>query len=134
MMIKSRRLHQVFMKAHKLLYRAAILVLALCLPAAVYLTSASGQNRGGTKEETAILDQLSRLRGLPDDVRARTTRQLALDIRQLGNSPRKLNLASSLANYSTEGDFGRETLQEVATTLAEALREQPPGTTGGQPA
>jgi hypothetical protein len=30
-----------------------------------------------------------------------------------------------LAGLSTEGDFGHETLQEVATTLAAALKEQP---------
>ena len=36
-----------------------------------------------------------------------------------------MRLASSLANLSTEGDFGRDTLQEVATTLAAALRETP---------
>jgi len=44
-----------------------------------------------------------------------------------------------LAGLSTEGDFGHDTLQEVATTLAEALREQPvpwakaEGTTAGPP-
>jgi peroxiredoxin len=30
-----------------------------------------------------------------------------------------------LANLPTEGDFGHDTLQEVATTLADALRERP---------
>jgi peroxiredoxin len=36
-----------------------------------------------------------------------------------------VRLANGLANLSTEGDFGRDTLQEVTTTLANALRESP---------
>lgn len=84
-------------------------------------------------QETAISDQISHLRRLPDDVRARTTKQLAIDIRRLPVTPNKLHLANSLANLSTEGDFGREALQEVATTLAEALREQPLPMEGNQP-
>ena len=48
----------------------------------------------------------------------------------------KLGLASSLANLATEGDFGRDTLQEVTTTLEQALRESPPraGDSGPDPA
>jgi hypothetical protein len=37
----------------------------------------------------------------------------------------KVKLANGLASLSTEGDFGHDTLQEVATTLAGALREYP---------
>jgi peroxiredoxin len=85
------------------------------------------------KQEKAIADQVHHLRSLPDDVRARTTRQLAIDIRRLPASMNKLNLAGALANYSTEGDFGHDTLQEVATTLVDALREQPPRMDGNQP-
>jgi len=48
-------------------------------------------------------------------------------------TPNKLRLAGDLANLSTEGDFGRDTLQEVATTLAAALREQPVHPKQGQP-
>jgi len=76
-------------------------------------------------QEKPIVAQLRTLRGLPDDVRARTTKQLALDIRQLPASDHKVSLANGLANLSTEGDFGHDTLQEVATTLADALREHP---------
>jgi peroxiredoxin len=47
--------------------------------------------------------------------------------------PNKLTLAVALANLSTEGDFGKDTLQEVTTTLADALREQPPAGKPGQP-
>jgi peroxiredoxin len=81
--------------------------------------------------EKPIVEQLRGLRKLPDDVRAHTTQQLALQIRQLPATPNKLKLAGGLAGLSTEGDFGRDTLQEVANTLAAALREQPqPGKDG----
>lgn len=87
-----------------------------------------------TKEEAPISNAIRHLRELPDDARARTTKQLALDIRQLKGTPHKLDLAFGLANLSTEGDFGHDTLQEVATTLAEALRDDPAPMMGDQPA
>jgi peroxiredoxin len=77
-------------------------------------------------QEKPIVEQLHGLRKLPDDVRARTTKDLALQIRQLPAVPNKLKLASGLSSLSTEGDFGYDTLQEVTNTLAAALREQPP--------
>src|SRR2546423_11810784 len=87
-----------------------------------------------TKTEATIVEDIRHLRSLPDDVRARTTKQLALDIRALPKTGHKLGLANALANLSTEGDFGHDTLQEVATTLAEALREQPLPMNGTEPA
>ena len=84
-------------------------------------------------QEKPIMQKIRGLRQLPDDVRARTTKQLALEIRSLPASANKLRLAYSLANLSTEGDFGHDTLQEVATTLAESLREQPMPDEGGKP-
>ena len=96
--------------------------------------SAQSQEAVWTKQEAAIRDQIRRLRSLPDDVRARTTKQLAFDIRRLPAKPHKLDLAFAIANLSTEGDFGRDTLQEVATTLADALREDPPPMMGTEPA
>ena len=95
---------------------------------------ASSQEAVWTKQEAAVRDQIRLLRSLPDDVRARTTKQLALDIRRLPAKPHKLDLAFAIANLSTEGDFGRDTLQEVATTLADALREDPPPMMGTEPA
>src|SRR5580765_1921108 len=77
-------------------------------------------------QEKPIVEQLRGLRKLDDTVRERTTKELALKIRQLPVVPNKLKLAGALAGLSTEGDFGRETLQELTTTLATALREQPP--------
>jgi len=87
-----------------------------------------------SQEEQSIVQQLRGLRQLPDDVRARTTKDLALKIRELPAAANKLRLATGLANLSTEGDFGHDTLQEVATTLAEALRETPAPPDHDQPA
>src|SRR2546423_14707754 len=75
-------------------------------------------------KEKAIADQIGKLRSLPDDVRAKTTKQLALEIRGLPSSLNKLNLGSGLANYATEGDFCSRTSQEVTTTRELAFREQ----------
>ena len=84
-------------------------------------------------QEKPIADQIHGLRQLSDDVRAGVTKQLALQIRQLPATPNKLRLAVGLANLSTEGDFGHDTLQEVATTLADTLRQQPVPDDHGQP-
>jgi len=78
-----------------------------------------------TPVEQGIRDQIRSLRSLADDVRAQTTRDLAVKIRKLPASRNKLRLAAMLSALATEGDFGHDTLQEVATTLAGALREQP---------
>lgn len=85
-------------------------------------------------QEKPIAEQIHGLRQLSDDVRAGVTKQLALQIRQLPATPNKLRLAVGLANLSTEGDFGHDTLQEVATTLADTLRQQPALDDHGQPA
>jgi peroxiredoxin len=76
-------------------------------------------------DEKPLADQIHGLRGLADDVRGTTTRDLALKIRKLPATDNKLHLAVNLAGLSTEGDFGHDTLQEVATTLAETLRQRP---------
>jgi peroxiredoxin len=79
-----------------------------------------------SEQERPIAEQIAKLRSLPDDVRANVTRDLALQIRQLPASPNKLRLAVGLASRATEGDFGHDTLQEVATTLDLAIKEQNP--------
>jgi hypothetical protein len=89
------------------------------------LPSLRGQHHVWSDEEKPIVEQLQGLRGLSDDVRARTTLQLAMEIRRLPAKSSKLRLAENLAALSTEGDFGHDTLQEVATTLAGAVRENP---------
>ena len=97
------------------------------------LTIAGQQKTVWSEQEKPIVEQIKGLRKLDDTVRARTTKELALKIRQLPVVPNKLQLAGALANLSTEGDFGHDTLQEVTTTLASALREQPPTGKPGQP-
>src|ERR1700680_4177156 len=117
----------------------AVLAVSLCLSVAgLFLARPSALRAQAPQvvwgnQEKSIADQIRGLRSLPDDVRARTTKNLAIEIRQLPVTPNKLRLVNDLANLSTEGDFGRDTLQEVATTLAAALREQPVQATQGQP-
>jgi peroxiredoxin len=94
---------------------------------ALLLHSAFGQANQivWSADEKPIADQIHGLRSLADDVRAETTKNLAIRIRQLPVTENKTRLAVGLANLSTEGDFGHATLQEVATTLAETLKERP---------
>ena len=84
-------------------------------------------------QEKPIADRIGGLRSLPDEVRGQATKKLAIEIRQLPATANKLRLANSLAMLSTEGDFGHEMLQEVATTLAAALHEQPLPAKNGRP-
>jgi len=109
-----------------------LLILLFGIVAAVPLT-AQKQTVWGPQEKP-IYEQIRGLRQLPDEVRAKTTKQLALEIRQLPATPNKLELAQFLASRATEGDFGHQTLQEVATTLADAVLEQPVPDENGQPA
>ena len=85
-------------------------------------------------QEKPIVDQVRGLRKLPDELRGQANRKLALQIRQLPAVPNKVRLANALAGRSTEGDFGSDSLQEVTTTLADALREQPQPDDKGEPA
>jgi peroxiredoxin len=118
---------------------AASLALRLGLSVAVLLLSPPAAFRAQEKiiwssQEKPISEQIGGLRALPDDVRGQATKKLALQIRQLPVTPNKLRLAYSLAMLSTEGDFGHDMLQEVATTLAAALHEKPLPPDKGQPA
>ena len=120
--------------------RRVLLSAALCVAVLqIFMTNplsawAQKQEVVWSAQEKPIYDQIKNLRNLPDDVRAGVTKQLALQIRQLPATPNKLRLAVGLANLSTEGDFGHDTLQEVATTLADTLRQQPVPNKDGQPA
>src|ERR1039457_3796504 len=100
-------------------------VLAVLLTFPLQLASAQQKQVVWSANEQPLADQIHGLRALPDDVRAGTTRDLALKIRKLPATANKLRLAVGLAGLSTEGDFGHDTLQEVATTLTETLRERP---------
>ena len=104
----------------------AILFAAIAsISVATHLASAQQNKVVYNADEQPIADQIHGLRAQPDDVRAATTKDLALKIRKLPPSENKLRLAVGLAGLSTEGDFGHDTLQEVATTLADMLREHP---------
>ena len=111
----------------------AILVLTFLFVAT--LACAQQQAPPWTAQEQPIYAQIKSLRSLPDDVRAKTTKEAALEIRALpATSPSKLKLADYLASRATEGDFGRDTLQEVTNSLAQALQQQPPADEKGKPA
>jgi peroxiredoxin len=103
----------------------SLVALVLFAIVALQITSAQHKEVVWSADEKPTADQIHGLRALADDVRPGTTRDLALKIRKLPASENKLRLAVHLAGLSTEGDFGHETLQEVATTLADALRERP---------
>ncbi|HVM92253.1 MAG TPA: TlpA disulfide reductase family protein [Terriglobales bacterium] len=102
-------------------------IAALLLSGVMLIQFAKAQNREvvWSADEKPIAEQIHNLRSLPDDVRAGTTKDLALKIRQLPATENKLRLAFGLANLSTEGDFGHAVLQEVTTTLVETLKERP---------
>jgi peroxiredoxin len=99
-----------------------VLAATLLIPAAV----AQKQEIVWSVAEKPIYDQLHDIRRVPDDKRGQVTKDLALKIRELPSTPNKLRLAVGLASRATEGDFGHDNLQEVATTLAVAIKEQHP--------
>jgi peroxiredoxin len=133
-------MNAVFRSCRMSVVRRTLLSASLCVVAVqMFVMSpafvwAQKQEVVWSAQEKPIAEQIHGLRQLPDDVRARVTKQLALQIRQLPATPNKLRLATGLANLSTEGDFGRDTLQEVATTLADTLRQQTAPYDHGQPA
>lgn len=105
--------------------------------AALFVGQAAGQQPTilWSPQEAPIYARIRALRDLPNTKRAKETKELALSIRALPVVPNKLDLAVDLTNLSTEGDFGRDTLQEVTTTLARSLRDlpqQPPDAKPGQ--
>jgi peroxiredoxin len=110
---------------------AALLAGALFL--APHCVAAQGPKVVWSNQEKPIADKVDGLRQLPDEIRGGTTKQLAMQIRGLPVTPNKWLLAYELASLSTEGDFGHDTVQEAAATLAEALHEQPQPAEKGQP-
>jgi len=79
----------------------------------------------GQATESSLRKQLEGLRAVPDAQRPAATTQIAMNIRTLPAGIVKLKLADSLTHLSTEGDPGHATLQAVADTLAQALKESP---------
>jgi peroxiredoxin len=110
------------------------LVIGLGLSGFIIAPSEQAQERSAfSQQEKPLADRLGGLRELSDTVRADATRQLALQIRELPATRNKLLLALQLSSLSTEGDLGHDTLQDVAATLANALREQPQQAQNGEP-
>ena len=105
----------------------------LCVVAVLQVATAENKPNLSSQEKP-VYESIRTLRSLSDKDRAKTTNKLAMQIRELPNSPNRVGLATALASLSTEGDFGRETLQAVATTLADALQQQPVPPEKGQPA
>ncbi|MGA2965185.1 MAG: TlpA disulfide reductase family protein [Terriglobales bacterium] len=114
------------MKSKALLRRLELFFVLISLVTfALHAASAQQKEIVWSADEKPLADQIHGLRSLADDVRAGATKDLALNIRKLPPTANKLRLAVNLSGLSTEGDFGHDTLQEVATTLAVALRERP---------
>lgn len=110
--------------------RASVLAV-LCLLTATLFAQSTIQ---WTDQEKPIVDAIKHLRDVPDDKRPQATRDLAAQIRPLPDGGNKIELATALASLSTEGDFGQDTLQQVASTLAETLQKHPVPEDNGQPA
>src|SRR6202140_1868339 len=92
--------------------------LFLVLTAALQPASAQEKKVVWSAEEKPLAEQIHGLRGLADDVRAGTTKDLALKIRKLPSTENKLRLAGGLAGLSPQGAFGHHTRKARATTLA----------------
>ncbi len=80
-----------------------------------------------------IIKQLKGLRGLSDDKRPAAARQVAEEIRALPAGLEKVQLANAACSLATEGDQGQNTIQTVAETLAQALKESPVPAKGDEP-
>ena len=85
--------------------------------------SLTAQDPSALATAKAIDQEILNLKDLPDDVRARAIKDLALRIRHQP-AHYALALASNLVVDGTEGS-GRDSLQEVTTTLADALQKAP---------
>jgi peroxiredoxin len=120
------------LRSHSVAHRCGVAGILLC-GTLIFSPSLPAEDKTvWSEQEKPIVEQLHGLRKLDDTVRASTTKDLALEIQQLPAVPNKLKLAGALAGLSTEGDFGKDTLQDVTTTLALALREQPPAGKPGE--
>jgi len=96
--------------------------------AAVLLLSLGAYGQRGpalSSEEKAISDQIGGLRSLPDDAWKEAVGKIARQIQQLPADGGKGALIGSFGNLVTEGDAGHDTLQVVASTMAQVLRDSP---------
>jgi peroxiredoxin len=111
------------------------LFLLACLTPCTGVIFAQEKAPAYSPTEQVIVDGIKSLRSTQDKERGVKTTTLAFEIRTLSQGPNKLRLAEGLANLSTEGDFGKQTLQTVADTLTQTLVETPqPAAKDGGPA
>src|SRR6202043_4126492 len=94
------------------IFFVSVAMLAALVIIALQLASAQKKEVVWSADEKPLADQIHGLRALADDVRAETTKDLALKIRKLPAPDNKLRLAGNLASLSTQGDFGHENPQE----------------------
>ncbi len=94
------------------------------LPLVLVLSCVAGIAQSAPNAAT-IRDGIAKLRSLTDAERGPRTGELARQIAALPAGKDKNDLAMALAHLSTEGDPGRDKLQAVTTTLAQALLETP---------
>lgn len=87
----------------------------------------------GQVTESAISDQIHKLRSLSAEQRPVATIKLAGDISTLPAGPKKVGFADGLSHLVTEGDQGAKALQAVANVLAQALAQSPIPAKTGQP-
>jgi peroxiredoxin len=113
-----------------------VIVLRSAVLSAVVLGASVFAGQAKPAGDADIVKQIQGLRALPDAERGKQTGAVALEIRELPASVRKVQLAVGLAHLSTEGDPGRDNLQAVTTTLALAVTETPapPDKKTGEPA
>lgn len=105
-------------------------------PATVFLAALSLLSAPLLRAEAtqaSITDELKKLRAVPVAERPAATKKIALEIQALPAGPAKLGLADYLSHLATEGDAGRDNLQAVTDTLAEALKQSPPAPKGDHP-
>jgi len=93
-----------------------------------YRASTPAAKPGETRAvESSINQRMGQVRGKATDAeRAELVMQIARDIRSLPPGEGKVGAIRSLANLSTEGDLGKETLTAIAATMGDAIRESFP--------
>jgi hypothetical protein len=100
----------------------SLLIATICL----LFPCAYGQSQPALSvQEEAISAQIIRLRELTHEVWTQTVGKIARQIQQLPAGEAKESLIGDFGNLVTEGDAGHETLQVVASTMAQVLRDSP---------
>src|ERR1700676_3696375 len=94
------------------IFFVSVAMLAALVIIALQLASAQKKEAVWSADEKPLADQIHGLRALADDVRAETTKDLALKIRKLPATDNKLRLAVHLAGLSSPRDFGHDCLRE----------------------